>query len=155
MLLRRECGGKKNKHVGEMMNFSLIMKVERTGDFQIFQHLESHLSLSACWIFCKEAFSRWMLPISTSRQAILLFMWMQRLLYGYRCWCVKASIPFKNKTQTHPLNCHISCMFGSLEYFHYKILPKYSVIKIKLLLIVIRLSPEGETPIQKYPVKAL
>lgn len=49
----------------------------------------------------------------------------------------------------------LSCLFGSLEYFHYKIPSKYSVIKIKLHLIVIRLSPEGETPIQKYPVKAL
>lgn len=78
-----------------------------------------------------------------------------RLLHGFRCWCVNASIPFKNKTQTHPQDCHISCMFGSLEYFHYKIPLKYSVIKIKLHLIVIRLSPEGETPIQKYPVKAL
>lgn len=77
-----------------------------------------------------------------------------KVVYEYRC-CVKASIPFKNKAQTHPQNCHISYLFGSLEYFHYKIPPMYSVIKIKLHLIVIRLSPEGETPIQKYPVKAL
>lgn len=47
MLLRRECGGKKNKHVGKVMNFSLILKIERTGVIQIFLHLRTHLSVTA------------------------------------------------------------------------------------------------------------
>lgn len=51
-----------------------MLTIESSGALQSFQHLGTRLTLAAvCWVCYKEAFSRWILPIYTSRQGVLWF----------------------------------------------------------------------------------